>query len=101
MKVYVSGPMTGYPDWNIPAFDVAATHLRTLGYEVLNPADAGADPGKTWDEYLRDDIVLVAQADAIAVLPGWELSRGARLEVHIGHALRMPVLPLDQWRAAG
>ena len=99
MKVYVSGPMTGYPDFNIPAFNAAAAHLRALGYEVLNPVDGGADEAKSWSDYLRDDIVLIAQSDAIAVLPGWEMSRGARLEVHIAHQLGMTVLPLDRWEA--
>lgn len=102
MKVYVSGPMTGYPGWNIPAFNAAAFRLRQLGHDVLNPADGGADNTgkKTWADYLREDIVLVAQADAVAVLPGWQESRGAALEVHIAHALGMTVLPIDQWGRA-
>lgn len=39
------------------------------------------------------------RVDGIAVLPGWECSRGARLEVDVAHALRLPVLPVDQWIA--
>ncbi|MDM8086331.1 DUF4406 domain-containing protein [Cellulomonas cellasea] len=100
MRVYISGPMTGYPGWNFPAFNAAEERLRTLGHDVLNPADGGADEAKTWADYLREDIGLVVTADAIAVLPGWQESRGACLEVHVAHQLGMTVLPIDRWEAA-
>ena len=38
MKVYIAGPMSGYPDMNGPAFDKKADELRAQGYEVVNPA---------------------------------------------------------------
>ena len=97
MKIYISGPMTGYPEWNVPAFNAAAARLSNLGHEVLNPADGGTDAAKSWSDYLREDIALVVQADAVAVLDGWQESRGASLEVHVAHALGMTVLPIDRW----
>jgi hypothetical protein len=100
MKVYISGPMTGYPEFNYPAFNDAAEHLRALGHEVLSPAEVDVLPGTTWETYLRADIILLVRSDAVAVLPGWEMSRGARLEVHIAHALGMTVLPIDLWKQA-
>ena len=36
-------------------------------------------------------------ADAIALLPGWELSRGANLELHIADQLGMPVKAWQTW----
>lgn len=39
MRIYISGPMTGLPDGNIPAFNAAAERLRTEGHFVINPAD--------------------------------------------------------------
>jgi len=99
MKIYISGPMTGYPGFNIPAFKDAERALRALGHEVLNPARQGADPAKTWADYLRADLLDVVAADAVALLPGWEASRGARLEVHVAHALGMTTLPIERWEA--
>ena len=98
MKVYISGPMTGYPALNYPAFDAAAQHLAELGHEPVNPAHHPAQP--TWADYLRLDLADVLNVDALAVLAGWEASRGAQLEVHVAHALSLPVIPIDQWRAA-
>ncbi|MFB7798961.1 DUF4406 domain-containing protein [Isoptericola sp. NPDC056134] len=98
MKVYLSGPMTGYPEQNYPAFFAAESVLADLGHLVCNPA---RQPERaTWADYLRADLADVLVADALAVLPGWEASRGAQLEVHVAHALGVPVIPLDQWRAA-
>lgn len=98
MRVYISGPMTGYPDHNYPAFFAAEAELSILGYKVLNPARHPEQV--SWADYLRLDLAGVLAADAVAVLPGWECSRGARLEVHVAHALGMTVLPIDQWREA-
>lgn len=98
MKVYISGPMTGYEAFNSDAFNVAEKQLASLGHEVLNPARHPVCD--TWADYLRLDLIDVVTADALAVLPGWEASRGARLEVHVAHALGMTVLPIDRWSAA-
>jgi hypothetical protein len=91
--VYLAGPMTAYPLLNHPAFDDATRRLRDAGYGVVSPAEidraigiqanaedpyAGmhVDPG----EIMRDDLRAVLDADAIVLLPGWEGSKGARLE---------------------
>lgn len=87
MKVYVSGPMTGYPDENFPAFNAAAALLETQGYVVENPAAKGIVDGWEWSDYLRFDIRILTECDAIFTLPGWEASRGATLEKHVADAL--------------
>lgn len=91
MRIYVAGPMTGYPHLNFPAFHAEAARLRALGYEVVNPAELNADPGADWLQCMRTDIKHLVDCDAIAMLEGWQSSRGARLEYTIalilGHAL--------------
>lgn len=94
MKLYLAGPMSGYPDHNYPAFDAEAKRLRELGHEVINPAenDGGNPHAGDWAYYLRQDIVHVLAVEAIAVLPGWRQSRGATLETTIAAALELPIL---------
>lgn len=117
MKVYLSGPMTGLPDFNYPAFNAVAAKLRGLGYSVVNPAEnfggRGDHPaGRT--AYMRVDIGHVLNVDAVVVLPGWQNSRGARLEVAVALEIDLPVIdaetrePLEHlssqvsiWRADG
>jgi hypothetical protein len=95
--IYLSGPMTGLPESNYPLFNVTAMRLRNIGYSVLNPAEQfGGDPTLPRQHYIRQDVVAVAtKADAVAVLPNWETSRGARLEVEIARQVCIPVIDAE------
>lgn len=93
-KIYISGPMTGIPGLNFPAFNEAAARLRGCGFEVVNPAEINPDGEKTWEACMRADIKALCDCDTIVVLPGWENSKGAHLEVHIAHRLGMRVVSL-------
>lgn len=99
MRVYISGPMTGYPNLNREAFEAAHEHLTTLGHEPIDPGQ-GEKPNQTWTDYLRDDLQMLLTADAVAVLPGWQASRGAALEVHVAHQPGMVVRPIETWQEA-
>lgn len=106
MKIYIAGPMTGYEQWNFPAFFEAEKKLIELGHEVVNPAhndgptleealaSAGTAeaPNHTWGYYMRRDLPSVLSVDAICVLPGWRHSKGASLEVTVGESLGLDIL---------
>ena len=91
MRVYISGPMSGLPDLNYPAFFEAEASLLRLGYDVENPASNPEPACKSWRGYMRLALVQLAKSDAVVVLDGWRKSRGARLEVLIARALEMEV----------
>lgn len=110
MRVYLAGPMRGIPEFNFPAFHAAAAALRGEGHTVFSPAErdidrhAGVDiskgntsgdeafAAKTYGFSLRDALAddtqwICKEADAIALLPGWEGSKGARAELALSEAL--------------
>lgn len=92
--VYLSGPMTGLPDFNRPAFHAAAAALREQGHVVINPAEVDLGPDATWSDYMRIHLAEIARrVTQVFVLPGWESSRGAQLEVHVARSLGLPVVP--------
>ena len=106
-RIYVSGPMSGLPESNFPAFHAEAARLRALGYEVVNPAEinVGQEPcavsnKAAWDDFynrcMRADIREMMDCDAIALMPGWERSKGAHLELHIAHRVGMRVVRCDE-----
>lgn len=100
--VYIAGPMTGIPEFNYPAFNAAEGELIVKGHWALNPThaeDFNPTPGKaqTWEWYMRHALKLVADAEGIALLPGWQESRGAQLEVQVGTALGLDIRPLSDW----
>lgn len=95
MKLYIAGPMTGYPDYNYPAFNVAAKMLQERGYEVENPA---SNPEQAcWSDYLRAALTQMLTCDGVAFLNGWEMSRGAQLERHVAHSLGMQCALVNEW----
>lgn len=94
-KLYLSGPMTGIKDLNVPAFNKAAKKLRAKGYVVINPPELDRrDKRYTWEECLKRDLQYVVECDEIATLPNCKKSRGANLEIYVGRAVRMPVHPV-------
>lgn len=102
-RIYLAGPMTGLPDHNFPAFHAAARHLTAAGWEVCNPAENfGGRTDLPREQYLRADVAMLVQCDAIALLPGWEESRGAQLEYLVARELNLAIFdaqtiqPLDQ-----
>jgi len=89
---YLSGPMTGLPDYNRPAFDEAAKTLREQGYAVFSPSEVGPRDqvmARSW--YMRKDIQALLQSDAVMMLPDWEQSEGAKLEFEIAKQLELPI----------
>ena len=93
MIAYLSGPMTGLPDNGYPAFQVAAERLRAQGVQIISPHEIippGAGPW-TWAQHMRVDLAALLTADVIVMLPGWETSRGARLEKAVAEALGLVV----------
>ncbi|KQR50128.1 DUF4406 domain-containing protein [Acidovorax sp. Leaf160] len=91
-RIYVAGPMSGYPQLNFPAFHAAAAALREAGHHVENPAEINADPNAAWLDCMRADIARLVTCDAVYMLPGWEQSRGARIEQQLAAGLGLDVL---------
>lgn len=99
MKLYIAGPMTGIEKHNFPAFYDAEERLARAGYDAVNPAALDAVSGllPTWADYMERDIPYLLTCQGVALLDGWKLSRGARLEHHIASELARPVYTLRHW----
>lgn len=94
--LYLSGPMTGMPNFNYDAFNEAAFVLRASGNFVFNPAECfGGAQNLPKEEYMREDIKAVLEATVVVTLVGWEKSLGALLEVEVAKACGIPVISLE------
>ena len=98
MRLYLAGPMRGYPEFNFPAFHQGAALLRAAGHEVFNPAEHTEENGLDGSELAGLRVLLGADlawitghAEAVVVLPGWEKSLGATAETATARALGLPV----------
>lgn len=90
-SVYISGPMTGISDLNRPAFAWAEAQVIAAGLTPINPHTL-CDPSWDWQKCMRADVVALCACDALLLLPGWQNSNGAQLELHIAHRLGLVVL---------
>lgn len=89
LKVFLSGPMTGYENFNFKKFDVVADRLSKAGVDVVNPTAICRKYKK--EKVLADksvfDAMIAEQQEAektctgILLLDGWEASKGVRLEL--------------------
>lgn len=105
MRLYIAGPMTGHDNHNFPAFDHARDALAAAGHDVVSPADlcraAGFDPRQTVtrDQLVRfmlRDLDAIATCDGIALLHGWEHSRGVAVE--LAYANYIGLTTIQTWR---
>lgn len=101
MRYYLSGPMRGLLGYNFTAFNAAASVLREMGHEVVNPAEdesgKALDPEKEYTQdqinaFFRYDVSAILNVDAIVVLDNWIYSQGANLEVVIAKMIGLPIL---------
>lgn len=105
MKIYIAGPVFGYPNNNREAFEAAVLEIHDAwGYGVVtvNPLDIPPHehPGTTCPTTypagshdaaceMRSDLEALLDCDAIYLLKGWEHSRGANAEFAVAKALGM------------
>lgn len=87
-KLYLSGPMTGIENYNHEVFDRVAAEFRQVGFQVCSPAEFfDGDITRERHEYMREAFKYLLEADTVVILPGWEESKGARLEIMVAQEL--------------
>lgn len=103
-NLYAIGPVTGIEGDNRPAFNQARRDLKAAGYYVQIPHDYVLS-GTPWPEAMAKSINVLTDADedggllfdGVALLPGWEDSKGACLEKQVAEAIGLPVKTVGDW----
>lgn len=102
--------MTGHEHYNVAGFQEAASRWAAAGHDPVTPFEANSivwrkhfqrdfDPAVDRCDYgdallpemFLADLGEVARADAIALLPGWDKSRGARIEALLAGVFGKPL----------
>lgn len=92
--IYISGPMTGYPDHNYPKFMRVESYLRKnfSWLRVVNPATLHGPGEHRREDCLRRDVRALCDCTHIYMLTGWHQSAGAKLELDVATALGLTVV---------
>jgi hypothetical protein len=116
-KIYLAGAMSNIPYFNFPEFFKYAELLRNQGYDVFSPAEQDiktygdfwkscplgtheeliGKPGPipTYREVLKVDLnYILDHADVIALIPGWEKSKGVKAELSLAECLGLEIMHL-------
>lgn len=92
-KCYISGAIAHHDlKERMDTFDRAAAVLEKAGYNPVNPFKNGVPQSEHWTKHMRRDISLLVQCDYIYMLKGWELSKGAKLELDVASSCGIKVL---------
>lgn len=95
MKIYLAGKITGNPNFK-DDFKKAELELRLKGHKVLNPADTIARiDGLKHEEYLHICLAMIDVADAVAFLPNWKDSKGAKIEMEYAKKANKKIMYLE------
>ena len=97
---YIAGPVTGLPDRNRPAFEVARLVVeRITGARVTIPHDFVKESDAETTAMVLCvvaicDMVKLGLSPVVVVLPGWRESAGSLVEVALARKLGVPVCEL-------
>ena len=100
MKIYLSGKITGL-DKEVYSrqFERAESFYKTSGFDVINPVKIGEEilkqnPSATWEDFMQKDLEALKTCTHIALLEGWEESKGAKMEKAEAEKLGLEIMYL-------
>jgi len=119
-RVFLSGPMSGVGHWNVDGFALAHEKVKESGAaQVYNPAMEyleGGDAKEPHEKCMRRTLAELTRErefpeglinthvphyDVIVMLPGWEKSLGAKLEMDVAIACGIKVVMLGDVETGG
>jgi len=109
-RLYLSGGIQGVPNF-VDIFNKNNIKLVRAGFYVIDPRSIpkcylqncggtyseGGVYHHTWECSLQHDIVELVFCEGIAMIPNWETSQGANLELDIMRRLHLPYNTVDGW----
>lgn len=93
-RVYLSGPITNVKNYK-GLFMFAEELVGWEAEQIYNPASQ-IPSSSSWEQAMHRCLSEITNYDTVVMLPGWNISRGARLERDVALACGMRVLELSK-----
>ena len=100
MRIYLSGKITGLNKEDYTRqFARAESYYKTSGFDVVNPVKIGEEvlkinPKAEWQDFMIRDLEALRTCTHIALLEGWEESKGAKVEKAEAEKLGLEIMYL-------
>jgi hypothetical protein len=89
-KIYISGKISGLSHEEcMNNFEGGIQKLRRINLFGVSPYQG--DEGRTWQQYMKEDIKLMMNCEGIFMLSNWRESKGANIERNLAMHLGMRV----------
>lgn len=90
--VYLAGKISGVPDY-FEKFAAAANKLRLEGHSIYNPAAANLE-SLPLPQIMAHNLAQLCEVEAIALMPCWRGSDGAKIEWSLAKYLGKTIIYL-------
>ena len=100
MRIYLSGKITGLEkEVYSRQFARAENFYKTSGFDVVNPVKIGEEvlkinPKAEWQDFMIRDLEALRTCTHIALLEGWEESKGAKMEKAEAEKMGLEIMQL-------
>lgn len=92
-KCYIAGKIGDLPeDVYKSNFEKAKQEVSSLGFIPVSPVDLPHDHGKSWAEYMREDLIELLKCHSVYALRNWRQSPGATIELNIAMSVGIHII---------
>jgi hypothetical protein len=92
-KCYIAGKIGKLPkeeyEFN---FAVASIEVASIDMIPISPIELPHNHGKTWNEYMKEDLIAMLQCQSVYALRNWRQSPGATIEVETAKSVGIEII---------
>jgi hypothetical protein len=92
-KCYIAGKIGDLSKEEYEAnFSAAKIEVIAMGYIPVSPVDLPHEHGRTWSEYMREDLAEMLKCDTVYALRNWRQSPGATIEINTALSVGLNII---------
>lgn len=92
-RCYIAGKIGDLLEQEYKAnFEQGKVEVQEMGMIPVSPVDLPHNHGRTWKEYMVEDLNELTKCDHVYALNNWNNSKGARIEINLAKSLGINVI---------